>query len=79
MQFFALTFDKILIRYYLMMACVIAGVFTAQYWLVALALPVFLSAILGISFKSAQPQKTKQVKQMVATGQRMATGKQQAA
>lgn len=78
MQFFAITFDKILIRYYLMMACVIAGVFTAQYWLVALALPIFLSAILGVSFKAEKPTERKQMKQVNLT-QRNATAKQQQA
>lgn len=52
MRFFALTFDLILIRYYLMMAAVIIGVFTGQFWLAFFALPLFLSAILGISFKA---------------------------
>ncbi len=50
MEFFALSIDKIVIRYFLMMAAVIVGVFTGQFWLAGLALPIFLSAILGLRF-----------------------------
>lgn len=57
MRFFALTFDVILIRYYLMMAAVIGGVFSGQFWIATLALPLFLSAILGVSFKPEPQQK----------------------
>lgn len=66
MRFFALSFDKIVIRYFLMMAFVIGGVFSGIYWLAGFALPIFLSAILGISFFSAPaPEaKIKPLKQM---------------
>ena len=37
-------------RYFLMMGLIIAGVFTQQYWLAFLGFPIFLSAILGLSF-----------------------------
>lgn len=40
-----------------MMAVVIIGVFTGQYWLVVLALPIFLSAMLGFSFKATKAEK----------------------
>jgi len=50
MRFFACTFDKVLIRFYLMMACVIGGLFAGQPLIAILALPLFLSAILGVSF-----------------------------
>lgn len=50
MRFFACTFDKVLIRFFLMMACVIGGLFAGQPLVAVLALPLFLSAILGVSF-----------------------------
>ncbi|TXF91032.1 hypothetical protein FUA23_04305 [Neolewinella aurantiaca] len=50
MRFFACTFDKVLIRFFLMMACVIGGLFSGQPLIAVLALPLFLSAILGVSF-----------------------------
>lgn len=51
MRFFALSFEYMLIRYFLMMACVIGGLFVGQPLITFLALPVFLSAILGVSFR----------------------------
>jgi len=50
MRFFALTFDKVLLRFFLMMACVIGGLFAGQPLIAILALPIFLSAVLGVSF-----------------------------
>ena len=50
MRFFALTFDKVLLRFFLMMACVIGGIFAGQPLVAILALPIFLSAVLGVSF-----------------------------
>lgn len=50
MRFFAATFDYILIRFFLMMTCVIVGLFVGQPIIAILALPFFLSAILGVSF-----------------------------
>lgn len=50
MRFFALSFDKVLIRFFLMMTCVIVGLFVGQPLLALVALPLFLSALLGISF-----------------------------
>ena len=51
MEFFNINIATVIIRFYLMMAVVIIGVFTAQYWLVGLALPIFLSVMLGLSIK----------------------------
>jgi len=50
MRFFALTFDKVLIRFYLMMLLIIGGMFAGQPLIAVFALPLFLSAILGVSF-----------------------------
>lgn len=63
MKLFEATFDVILIRFYLMMGVVFVGVFSGMYAIAGLALPIFLSAILGVSFKktikeSAQSLRT---------------------
>jgi len=57
MRFFACTIDKVIIRFYLMMACVIGGLFAGQPLIAILALPLFLSAVLGVSF---MPETTAQ-------------------
>ncbi len=53
MRFFAIPVYTIVLRYYLMMAVVLIAGFSGLYFLALLALPLFLSAILGISFTSA--------------------------
>ena len=58
MEFFNISVSTIVIRFFIMMAVIITGVFTGQYWLVVLGLPIFLSGILGIGFKT----KNKDVK-----------------
>lgn len=51
---FEARFDTILVRFYLMMGVAILGGFTGQMWLIAFALPLFLSAILGIKIETEQ-------------------------
>jgi hypothetical protein len=55
MRFYAITFDKVLIRFYLMMGVVLLGMFSGIYAIALLALPLFLSAILGIEFSAPAP------------------------
>ena len=50
MKYFGIGFDAVIIRFYLMMFIVIAAVVTGVYWVAILALPVFLSCMLGIQF-----------------------------
>lgn len=45
-----LTMSEIISRYFLMMAFVMIGGFTGMWWIAALALPTFLSAITGFCF-----------------------------
>lgn len=50
MKFFEASLGTIVTRFYLMMAVIIVAVF-AKIWLLAyLALPIFLSAMLGVKF-----------------------------
>ena len=71
-KFFNLNFGTVLLRFYLMMGVVIAAGFSG-YWLVGLlALPIFLSIMLGISlnfswFEKRVPQKRMQVVDYPAT------------
>lgn len=51
MEFFNINLGTVMFRFYLMMAVIILGVFTGQVWLTVLGLPIFLSTVLGISFK----------------------------
>ncbi len=67
MRFFALTIDKVIIRFFLMMACVIGGMFAGQPLIAILALPLFLSAVLGVSFlPEAVEQKEASINTMEA-------------
>ena len=51
MRFYAITIDQIVIRFYLMMGVVLLGMFSGYYAIAFLALPLFLSAVLGIRFR----------------------------
>ena len=51
MEFFNINLGVIMFRFYLMMAVIVLGVFTGQVWLTVLGLPIFLSAVLGVSLK----------------------------
>ncbi len=59
MKPFGVNFQTIVIRFYLMMAVVIVSVFSGLYWLSILALPVFLSGMLGINFFKSSKKETK--------------------
>ena len=51
MRFFELSIYGWFLRLILMMAVVIIGGFTGQWWIGLLALPIFLSALLGVALK----------------------------
>ena len=61
MEFFNINIATVIIRFFLMMAVIIAGVFTGQWWLTVLGLPIFLSVMLGISFQKKQETATTSV------------------
>ncbi len=50
MKYFAVDLGTMMMRYYLMMAIIIVAGFTGTWLLAYLAVPVFLSAILGVGF-----------------------------
>lgn len=65
MRCFACTFDKVLIRFFLMMACIIGGLFAGQPLIAVLALPLFLSAMLGVSFVPEEKEVATNAKSVV--------------
>lgn len=60
-SFLNLNWQTVLKRYFLMMFLVIVGVLAQVYWLAFLALPVFLSAILGVSISNKAENKRAKV------------------
>ena len=52
MKLFEASIGTIVSRFFMMMAVVIIAGFSGQWWLSILALPILLSAMLGVSFKS---------------------------
>jgi MFS-type transporter involved in bile tolerance (Atg22 family) len=48
MKLFSLSISTMVVRYYLMMLVVVISGFTDQWWFAVLALPLFLSAVLGV-------------------------------
>jgi len=51
-KFFKADWISILLRFYLLMAIVIAAGFSGVWWLAILALPIFISCMLGISYSN---------------------------
>lgn len=67
MEFFSIGIATIILRFFLMMAVIIVGVFTGQAWLTVLGLPIFLSIMLGVGLKkdttSAQASISRNIEQ----------------
>lgn len=51
LRFFELNFGSVLLRFYLMMAVIIIAGFSGHWLFAMLALPIFISIMLGVSFK----------------------------
>ncbi|MEM6379998.1 MAG: hypothetical protein AAF705_17515, partial [Bacteroidota bacterium] len=60
--YFNISLITVMLRFYLMMAVVIGSLFAGVPWLCILALPIFLSIMLGVTFKQDAPQKTQHKK-----------------
>lgn len=69
MTYFHLSFSTLLWRYYLMMAIILLAGFTGYWALAFLSLPVFLSCLLGVSFR----RQSKQVEATMANNARRHT------
>jgi len=55
MKYFNLSIGTLVLRFYLMMLIIIVAGFIGQWWLSILALPVFLSCMLGINISKTKP------------------------
>ena len=53
-----LSVSGVILRFYIMMACVIIPIFIGYPVLAFLSIPVFLSIMFGISFKRSKENKT---------------------
>lgn len=62
MKVFKLNIAGLVIRFYLLMAVVLVGGFTGFWWIALLALPIFLSAMLGVTLGVTTPKKNKIIK-----------------
>ena len=62
MKAFTLPFDTLLLRFYLMMALVILAGFSGIWAIAFLAIPVFLTCLLGLRFVSARREQ-KQIRE----------------
>jgi len=63
MELFNANFETIIWRYHLLIAVVVLSFVAGVPFLALLALPIFLTAILGISFKSNKTQKVIKIKE----------------
>ncbi|MDH3650075.1 MAG: hypothetical protein OEQ53_10345 [Saprospiraceae bacterium] len=57
MKLFSISIDSLMWRFYLMMAIVIVAVLSHNFLVAILALPVFLSAVLGVRFKGGSSRR----------------------
>ena len=58
MKFLSASLETVLLRYYLMMAVVLAAFYLNIPWLAILAAPIFFSAILGIKIGGKEETPT---------------------
>ncbi|MEM0993596.1 MAG: hypothetical protein AAF847_17410 [Bacteroidota bacterium] len=63
-EYFKAGWDTVITRFFLMMAVIIGGVFAGQYWLAALGLPLFLSALMAIKVTFEKDQKQAKIATM---------------
>ena len=59
MKYFKAKLSTIVLRFYLMMAVVLIAGFTGLWWLAVLALPIFLSCMLCVSFSGGNKLEEK--------------------
>jgi len=68
MKLFQLSFDKLILRFYLIMLVILVAGFTGLWWLGILALPIFFTSLIGMSLgRNVTIKHTKQVGQQDAS------------
>lgn len=60
MKYYEASIGTIVIRFFILMAIVILAGFISQWWIAFLALPILLSAMAGVSFKSDKMKSAKE-------------------
>ena len=65
MKFFGLSITTVVLRFYLIMVLVIGALFSGFYWIAGLALPVFMSILLGLAFEKKAAPATKTARRVV--------------
>jgi hypothetical protein len=59
MKYYEASIGTIVIRFFILMAIVILAGFIGQWWIALFALPILLSAMAGVSFKSDKVKSAK--------------------
>ncbi len=62
MKMFSISIDTLIWRFYLMMAIVLVAVLSHNFLIAIVALPVFLSCMLGVQFRPGSKDDTKEDK-----------------
>lgn len=62
MKITSASFETVILRFYLMMIIVISSFFSGYPIFAILAVPVFLSALAGVSFKKDKPRSRNHIK-----------------
>ena len=78
MKFYNASFTSVMIRYYLMMAAVIIGLFSGQAWIAFFAIPLFISCLMGIRFGGMKEVTNTMHLTKPATRREVPTGRQAA-
>jgi len=66
-EYFEAGWDTVAIRFFLMMAVIIVGIFIGQYWMAALGLPIFLSALMAVKVSFNTPKSEAKISRLDAT------------
>ena len=69
LEYFELSVGAIVKRFFLLMGVVIVAGFSGQWWLAAFALPVLLSAMVGVKITFNKETKVKTMKKQTSSNQ----------
>ncbi|MBR9919626.1 MAG: hypothetical protein GYB31_02230 [Bacteroidetes bacterium] len=70
MKPFSLSLSAIVSRFFLMMGVIIAAGFSGMWWLSILALPIFLSALMGVKFGGEKKEEKRKDAKMATLEQK---------
>lgn len=64
---FEANFESVIFRFGLMMAFILTGLFSGQFWMMFFALPVFVSALLAVKFERPVKAQAVELKTKIET------------